>query len=65
MAARISFSTCVTKSRLLFSAAGSIFTIAASRVPCAFSAVVFHERLTVKAGAGLGLITAGTLVMLI
>lgn len=34
-------------------------------VTIAFSAVVFHERLTVKAGAGLGLITAGTLVMLI
>ncbi|MBU5625890.1 EamA family transporter [Oscillibacter sp. MSJ-2] len=34
-------------------------------VTIAFSAVVFHEKLTAKAGAGLGLITAGTLVMLI
>jgi len=34
-------------------------------VTVAFSSVVFHEKLTRRAGAGLTLITAGTLVMLL
>ena len=33
-------------------------------VTIAFSSLVFHERLSRKAGAGLALIVAGTLVML-
>ena len=34
-------------------------------VTVAFSYVVFHERLTVRSGWGLALITAGTLAMLL
>ena len=34
-------------------------------VTVAFSYLVFHEKLTVRSGWGLGLIVAGTLAMLI